>query len=359
MSVFVTIIIFVAILFVVIVVHELGHFAAAKLCGVKVSELGLGYPPRLFGIKRGETTYSINLLPIGGFCRMAGEEDPGVPGSLAAKSKRARIFVLAAGSLAMFMLPVFLFSLAYVLPLERYTGGDGVQVVAVAPGSPAEEVGLVPRDIILTVDGEAVNSFEDMHQAIEPKVGTEVTLLVLRRPDTEFEVSLVPRADPPEGEGALGVQMSGVSEVAGYPLWRAIPMGVGEYGRMIELTALAIVELVQGPEMPEGWEGPAVVGPIGIAQLTGAFVASGVYALLWFTGFLSLNLGIVNLLPIPALDGGRLAFIGLEAARRGKRISPRTEGLINMVGFALLIVFVFVVSYFDVVRLSHGGGILP
>jgi len=359
MSLLVTILVFLVILFVVILVHELGHFFTAKLAGVGVKELGLGFPPRLFGIKRGETIYSVNLLPLGGFCRMAGEEDPDVPDSLAGKSKRIRILVLSAGSIAMLLLPLFLFPLSFMIPMERYVGGDGVQVAVVASGSPAEHAGIEAKDIILSIDGQAVNTFNDMHQAIEPKLGSEVTLLILRRPETEFETTLIPRSDPPEGEGPLGIQMSPITEVTAYPLWSAIPLGLKEYGRMMVLMKDAIIELIQGPEMPPGWEGPPIAGPIGIAQLTGAFVMAGIYALIWFACFLSVNLAIVNLLPIPALDGGRIAFIFLEVVRRGKRIAPRTEGLINTVGFGLLILLLFVVSYYDVIRLVHGRSILP
>jgi len=359
MSAFVTILIFLAILFVVIIVHELGHFFSARLTGVRVMELGLGYPPRLFGVKRGDTIYSVNALPLGGFCKMVGEDDPDVPGSLAARSKRVRLFVLGAGSIAMLLLPLFLFPVAYMIPMERYVEGDGVQVSAVAPASPAEYAGLEAGDIILSVDGEAVNSFEDMHQAVDPKVGIEVTLLVLRRPEAQFERTVVPRGDPPEGEGPLGIQMSAITEVMGYPLWSAVPMGLGEYGRLWVLMKDAVVELVRGPEMPEGWEGPPIAGPIGIAQLTGAFASSGVFPLMWFACFLSVNLAIVNLLPIPALDGGRIVFVLLEAVRRGRRVSAHTEGAIHTFGFALLILLVVFVSYYDVIRLVHGGGILP
>ncbi|MGB2799614.1 MAG: M50 family metallopeptidase [Dehalococcoidia bacterium] len=359
MSLLVTILVFLVILFVVILVHELGHFFAARLCGVRVEELGLGYPPRLFGIKRGGIIYSVNLLPLGGFCKMAGEEDPNTPGSLAGKSRRARVLVLSAGSLAMLLLPLLLFPISYMMPMERYVGGDGVQVAVVAPGSPAEHAGIEAKDIILSIDGQAVDTFNDMHQAIEPKLGSEVTLLILRRPETKFEATLIPRSDPPEGEGPLGVQMSPITEVTAYPLWSAIPLGLKEYGRMLVLMKDAIIELIRGPEMPPGWEGPPIAGPIGIAQLTGAFVMAGIYALIWFACFLSVNLAIVNLLPIPALDGGRIAFIFLEVVRRGKRLAPRTEGLINTVGFGLLILLLFVVSYYDVIRLVHGGSILP
>ena len=138
MSAFVTILIFLAILFVVIVVHELGHFFAAKLTGVRVVELGLGYPPRLFGKRWGDTIYSINALPLGGFCKMVGEDDPDIPGSLAARSKRVRLFALSAGSIAMLLLPVFLFPVAYMIPVERYIEGDGIRVAAIVAGSPAE-----------------------------------------------------------------------------------------------------------------------------------------------------------------------------------------------------------------------------
>ena len=359
MTAFVTILIFLAILFVVIVVHELGHFFAAKLTGVRVVELGLGYPPRLFGKRWGDTIYLINALPLGGFCKMVGEDDPDIPGSLAARSKRVRLFALSAGSIAMLLLPVFLFPVAYMIPVERYIEGDGIRVAAIVAESPADYAGLEVGDTILGVDGVAVNSFEDMHQAVDPKVGTEVTLLVLRQPDDQFEVIVVPRVEYPEDQGPLGITMTVLTETTGYPLWRAVPMGLAEYGRLWVLMKDAVVELVRGPEMPEGWEGPPIAGPIGIAQLTGAFASSGAYPLIWFACFLSVNLAIVNLLPVPALDGGRIIFVLLEAVRRGKRISAQTEGAIHTFGFALLILLVVVISYYDVVRLVHGGGILP
>lgn len=354
-----TILIFVAVLILLILVHELGHFIAAKLSRVKVIELGLGFPPRIFGIKRGETIYSINAVPLGGFCRMAGEEDPGVPDSLAGKSRWTRVFVLTAGSLAMLLLPLVLLPLAYAIPMERYVEGEGIQVAAVVPGTPAGEAGIEVGDIILSVDGVAVNSFEDMHEAIEPKVGSEVTLLVLRRPDAQSEITLVPRTEWPEDEGPMGIQMSAISEVRAYPPWQAIPMGFAEYGTMWVLMKDAVVMLVGGAEMPEGWEGPPVTGPIGIAQLTSEIAVGGAHILILFMCFLSVNLAIVNLLPIPALDGGRIAFILVELLRRGKRVSPHTEGLVNTVGFAVLIVLIVVVSYYDVLRLVHGGSMLP
>ena len=354
-----SVVLFLAILIVLIVVHELGHFFAAKLVRVKVIELALGFPPRIFGIKRGDTIYSLNAVPLGGFCKMAGEEDPGVPHSLASKGRWTRVFVLSAGSVAMLLFPLFILPLSYAVPVERYVEGPGVQVVAVAPGSPAEGAGIQPRDVVLAVDGEKVSSLTDMHQALESKLGVEVTLQILRRPDTELEVTLVPRLEPPEGEGAMGIQMGPLTEVISYPMWQAAVLGFNEYGRMWVAMADVIGQLVNGVEMPPGWEGPPVAGPIGMAQLTAEAAAGGAYVLIMLACFLSINLAIVNLLPIPALDGGRIAFVLLEVLRGGRRISPSTEGLINTVGFGVLMALILVVSYFDVLRLIHGGSMLP
>jgi regulator of sigma E protease len=353
MSVFITILIFLAILVVVILVHELGHFITAKLRGVRVEELGLGFPPRILSFKRGDTVYSLNLIPIGGFCRMSGEEDPNVPGGLAEKSIKTRFLILSAGSLFMLLLPLLLLPMAYMIPMARYVEDGGIRVTRVAPGSPAEAAGIESGDIILSVDGQEVKTLDDIEQAIEPKPpGSEVTLLLLRD-DTEFETSLIPRPDPPEGEGPMGVELGPVTETRAYPPWEAIPKGLGDYGQMFVNMKDAIAGVIQGQEEL------VVVGPIGIAQLTGEVAEAGVYPLILFAALLSMILAIVNLLPIPALDGGRIALLFLEVIRRGKRISPRRESLINMIGFALLITLLLVVSYNDILRIIQGGSMLP
>jgi len=351
MSILVTVLIFLAILAVVILVHELGHFITAKLSRVKVEELGLGFPPRLFGIKRGETVYSLNLIPLGGFCRMAGEENPNVPGSLAGKRRWIRFTVLSAGCILMLLFPLLLFPIAYMIPMERPVEEGEVKVFAVAQGSPAELAGIEAGDIILAIDGVEVKSLEEVHQAVEPKLGSEVTLLLLRG-STEFEVTLIPREEYPEGEGPIGVELK-VTESKAYPPWEAIPRGFGEYWEMLVRMKDAIGSIIQGEEALE------VAGPIGIAQLTSDVAKRGAYPLIWFTALLSVNLAIINLLPIPALDGGRIAFLFLEMVRRGKRIAPRTEGLINTIGFALIILLVLVVSYYDILRIISGESFLP
>lgn len=352
MSILVTIVAFLAVLVLVIIAHELGHFVTAKLSKVRVEEVGLGFPPRLLSFKRGETVYSLNLIPLGGFCRMAGEEDPNVLGSLAGKGIKTRLLVLSAGSIMMLLLPLLLFPMAYMIPMERYLEGEGVQVMEVAQNSPAEEAGILPGDVIKSVDGEPIHNFDELKDIIDSNLGFEIGMLLLRD-STEVEVTLVPRPNPPQGEGPVGVELGPITETRAYPPWKAVPMGVGQYGQMLVQMKDALASTVRG-------EGElAIIGPVGIAQLTGEVVKRGVYDLIRFTAFLSMMLAIVNLLPIPALDGGRILFVVIEAIRRGKRISPKRESLIHLIGFTILILVIGVVSYYDVMRIISGAGFIP
>jgi len=222
MSVFISILIFLTILIAVIVIHELGHFITAKRSKVKVEELGLGFPPRVLSVKRGETIYSLNLIPIGGFCRMAGEDDPDVPNGLGQKRVRTRLLVLGAGSLFMLLFPIILLPLAYMIPMERPVEDGGIQVVSVAEGSPAESAGIETGDIILEIDGEEVKTSDDAKQIIEANIGEEVTLLI-SRDDNLLSTTLIPRTDEetPEGEEAIGIGMGPVTENKAYPPWKA------------------------------------------------------------------------------------------------------------------------------------------
>jgi len=349
MSILITIVSFLAVLVLVIIAHELGHFVTAKLSKVRVDEVGLGFPPRLLSFKRGETIYSLNLIPLGGFCRMAGEEDPNVPGGLAVKGIGARLLVLSAGSIMMLLLPLLLLPAAYMIPMERYLEGEGVQVVNVARDSPAEEAGILPGDVIKSADGQPIHNFDELKDIIDSNLGFEIGMLLLRD-STEVEVTLVPRPNPPEGEGPVGVELGPITETRAYPPWKAIPLGLGQYGQMLVAMKNAIASTVQGEEEL------AVIGPVGIAQLTGEVAQRGAYSLIRFIAFLSLILAIVNILPIPALDGGRIAFVFLEVVRRGKRIPPKKEALINTIGFALLMLLVVVISYYDILRLIRGEG---
>jgi len=353
MDVFITLIAFLGILALLILVHEVGHFIAARLSKVKVDELGLGFPPRLLSFKRGETIYSLNLIPLGGFCKMAGEEDPNVPGSLAAKSVKARLFVLGAGPIMNAVLPLLLFSIAFMIPTHVDVGD--VTVTEVAPGSPAESAGIMPGDVILELDGHEVENISDYSYYSHLNLGAETTLLI-DRGGTEITTSLEPRWDPPEGQGATGatLEMVNITTVSqSSPFWRAIPKAAIQGWETMVLFKNEVERLIITKETPE------VAGPVGIAQLTGEVAEGGVGLLLQFAAFLSINLAIVNLLPIPALDGGRIVFVALEGIRRGKKIPPKREALVHLIGFVIIISIMVAVAFNDIVRIIRGESLIP
>jgi len=350
----ITILAFLGVLVVLIIAHELGHFFTAKASGVRVDEFGLGFPPRLLSVKHGETRYSLNAVPLGGFVKMAGEEDPKVSGSLASKSMGTRLLVLGSGSLMNFLLPLLLFSIAFMVPHDVVSGQ--VLVEEVAPASPAARAGIESGDVILEVNGNSVRSVSDLQRYIQLNLGREILLLVKHTDSTTEEVQLIPRWQPPEEQGAIGVVVKNSSPTLVrqyYPFWRAIPMGVVECIETFVLFKNGIISMIIGTA-------PTVIaGPVGIAQITGEVAKAGLSPLLEFAAFLSINLAIINLLPLPALDGGRIAFVFLEWVRRGKRIPSRTEGLIHLVGFSMLIAFLLLVTYQDIIRIISGESLLP
>lgn len=346
----ITIVVFLGVLALLILVHELGHFGTAKAFGIKVEEFGLGFPPRLIGIKRGGTLYSLNAIPLGGFTKMAGEEDPKVKGSLASKSVGTRLIVLSAGSIMNLLLPLVLFSIAFMIPHQVVMEPTLVKIVN--PGSPAAAAGIEVGDTILGVNGKPVNNFSELHRYTQLNLGKEINILVEHSDSTREEVQLIPRWKPPENEGAIGIErdiefaLSNRTTVSQHePFWRAIPMGASECVEVFVLIKNEVLKWVTGATAPQ------VTGPVGIAQITGEAVQAGVSPLLEFTGFISINLAIINILPLPALDGGRIAFVLLEWVRRGKRVSPKTEGLVHLVGFAMLMALILVITYQDIIRI--------
>ncbi len=354
MEVFITVIAFLGILAVLIIAHEFGHYITARASGVEVEEVGIGFPPRLLSLRRGGTIYSLNAIPLGGFVKMAGEEDPKVTGSLASKSIPVRLLTLSAGSLMNLLLPLLLFSVAFMVPHNIVYGQ--VQVDEVAANSPAARAGIVAGDSILEINGKQVNSVGDVQRGIQLNLGQAVSLLIQHADDTVEEVRAVPRWQPPEGEGAIGVAVRTVSPTVvrqSYPFWQAIPMGVRECIDTFVLFKNGIISMIIG-SVPT-----ILAGPVGIAQLTGEVAQAGFSPLLEFAAFLSINLAIINLLPLPALDGGRIAFVLLEAVRRGKRVSARVEGMIHMAGFAMLISFLLLITYQDIIRIVSGESLLP
>ena len=377
-------------------VHELGHFLTAKRFGIKVLEFGFGFPPRLFGIRYGETIYSINAIPLGGFVRMLGEEDPTDPRSFARQSVLKRAIVLCAGSFMNFVIPLVIFTVLFVLPQDVRVGT--VMITGVAPLSPAAEAGVRPGDQVLSVNGERVRNHFDLIQRVMVNLGAE-TEITLRRGsivsglgqsvDTSVveTVSVVPRLNPPEFEVVDAVtdpetQVS-VREARRYnaSLTAGDTLTQGAVGVMIGTTDARLVKERQPvlESVPSAFEkmwdvlvitkngfhqwaaggpDPGLAGPIGIAQVTGQVAKAGISPFFELVALISISLGILNILPIPALDGGRLMFVVIEWLRRGKRISPRREGLVHLIGFGLLIGLVLVISFFDVSRILSGDGLI-
>lgn len=356
MSALWTIFIFVLILSFVTFIHEIGHFATAKWRGVKVLEFGMGFPPRIWGFRRGETEYSLNAIPFGGFTKMLGEEDPSEPRSLASKGVSTRILILSAGSLMMFLFPVILFTIVYMVPHDVVVGGEGIRIVQVVTDTPAHTAGIEPDDEILSIDGELVNTIDELRDAVNPKLGTEITMELQRGSET-FSLKVVPREEWPEGQGPLGIGIAyatTITEKESYPPWSAVYRAGERSWQMVVVTKDAVVELFRGKGSSEN------IGIIPVIQETGRLAESGILYVLDWVAYISIFLGIANLLPIPALDGGRIAFVLLEVMRRGKRIAPQKEGLIHLVAFVLLnALCVLVILYFDIPRLSEWDSLFP
>jgi regulator of sigma E protease len=343
----VTILIFLAILGLLLFVHELGHFITAKLSHVQVDEFAFGFPPRLVSKQRGETRYSINAIPLGGYCKMLGEEDPSQPKSFASKRARTRLLILCAGSLMNALLPLLLFSVAFMIP-QHVDVGD-VTVMEVAQGSPAADAGLQQGDIIRSFNGHKITNGGDLLYQIQLNLGSSVNMVVERGGELRT-VSLVPRWKPPEGQGPTGIStdLKNVSQTSeSYAPWKAVPKAFTTYKETVQLFKNEVESWFKGRH-------PEVSGPVGIADLTGQVAKGGPSPLFSFTAILSINLAIVNMLPIPGLDGGRIFFVLLEKLRGGKRISPQKEGMVHLIGFVILILFIVMISYFDITRIVSG-----
>jgi len=329
-------------------------FITAKSFGVRVDEFGLGFPPRLLSVKWGETRYSLNAIPLGGFVKMAGEEDPTKSRSLASKSAGIRILILSAGSLMNLLLPLLLFSIAFMVPHNLVMGQ--VMVQEVAADSPAAVAGIESGDTLLRIEDKPVHNIGDLHRYVQINLGKEITMLVKHDNATTEEVQLMPRWRPPQGQGAIGVAVS-ITEPTivrqSEPFWRAVPLGVKKCIETFVLFKNGIISMIIGTAAA------GITGPVGIAQITGEVARAGLSPLLEFAAFISINLAIINLFPLPALDGGRIVFVLLELVRRGKRISPRTERLVHFIGFALLMTAMLLVTYQDILRILSGESLIP
>ncbi len=348
-----TIIVGIVVLSVLILAHELGHFIAAKATGCWVEEFGIGFPPRIWGKKIGDTIYSINWIPFGGFNKISGEVDPAAPRALAARKYWVRLLVLSGGILMNLILPFILMAIAYMVPHDVAQGKVTIQEIA--PNSPAEAAGIQVGDTILTVNGVPVSSTGVLSREVQLNLGAEISI-EMQHADASLEtVNLVPRWKPPEGEGAIGVatEMTDIVITSeSLPFWRAIPAGASSVWDALILYKNGIIQMVTGavPFTPSG--------PVGIIQATGEIAQAGVSPVLNLTAFISIAIAVTQLIPFPALDGSHLLFVIIEWLRRGKRVSPRTQTIIHSTGFIVLLALMLVITYQDIARWVSGGSLL-
>ena len=391
-----------------VLVHEFGHFITAKWAGIRVEEFGLGFPPRLVGIRKRDsggweviwlggsrnaedaysdgkqtpfsgtsggistsgvsehTIYSLNFLPIGGFVRMPGESGDVTDangkydeGSFAAKSAGKRIIVLVAGVTMNVILAMVLFTIAYGFigePTLRPTVGT------VVPNSPAAVAGLRSGDTIVAVKGQPIQSFDQLVTTVNQDIAnaggssTVPVAMSVRHGNSAapVDIQVNVRVHPPAGQGPMGIVASESNADVIYtsvPLWQAPLKGIQHTVLVTGAFLQAIGQMITGAIKPQ------LSGPVGIVRITGqtaqSVTSQGWWPLLNLTAVLSLNLAIINILPFPALDGGRILLILIELLRGGKRLKPEREGIINLIGMAVLLTLMIVITISDV---THWGG---
>jgi regulator of sigma E protease len=443
---------FAAVIVGLVVIHELGHFITAKLCGVQVLEFGIGYPPRLFGFRYGETEYTFNLLPLGGFVRLLGEEDPSHPRSLAAQPALQRLIVMGSGSFMNFIFAIVLFAGALMIPREVPVGQAIISQVV--PDSPAANAGLKPGDVLVKIGGRDIDNVADASYNIRLNLGEEVDVVVRRTDPMTGEarletVRVKPRWAPPPYEYPVqpGDTVDKVSQATGFDrdtvraaagIETRLPVGqqlamesngetifytpkqgdtVAFVARNLRVSEEALTAAAGLPDqntlepgttlrfrqgatgivlssqypytetrsldpltaLRRGWQATfdslklarneiiswtkggseaPVSGPIGIAQATGEVVEqAGWKSLVDMAALLSINLALLNILPLPMLDGGRMTFVIIEVLRRGRRIAPAKEAAVHFAGMVALLFLVVVLSYFDIARIVRGDSL--
>ena len=356
------------------VLHELGHFIIAKKCGVRVEEFGLGYPPRIFGKKIGETIYSLNWLPFGAFVKLPGETagstsspQAGSIGSpqgrvedsrsFSAQSVFKRILIASGGVFSFWIMAAIILSIVFAsgVPMaisdEENIADSKIQIAAIAPNSPAEIAGLKIGDTIkqLSVISYqlSVENVKEVQEFTENNKGKEITLTIQRGGEV-FDVSLVPRVSPPAGEGAMGVALARTT-IKSYPWYQAPWQGILATGNItlaiIKGFYQAISNAVRG--LPTGME---LIGPVGIGNLFYQAAKLGFSYFLNLLAIISIYLAIFNVLPIPSADGGKLLFLGIETIRK-KPVSPKIEQNITAISFTAILILMVFVTIKDIVKL--------
>jgi regulator of sigma E protease len=370
MGIIETLLIFFGVLGLLVCAHEFGHFIAAKRAGIRVDEFGFGFPPRIIGKTFRGTLYSLNWIPLGGFVKIKGvagddakaADNLHASDSFGSKPFHTKFTILFAGILMNLCLAVGLFSVVYLIGIqtvpEQVTAGavvldQQVVVAGVIPGSPAEAGGILAGDTIEAVNGQPIQTGNDLRAATGDVPGEAVTVSV-RHDDASREISLETATLEFEGQQYTGIGI-GLQELATvrYPWYLAAWKGLTTTIWTVAQIGLALWDIAVNA-LARGQVGDDFAGPVGIAVLTGQVAELGIANLLQFTALLSVNLAVFNLLPIPALDGGRLAFVVLEKIRR-RPVSLRSEAIVHNIGFALLLLLVLLVTLKDLSRYNVFG----
>lgn len=369
------IIYFLLVLSVLVLIHEIGHFFAARIFGVKAEEFGYGFPPRIWGFVRDKgrwkrigakdrgsyknTIWSLNWLPLGGFVRIKGEQADGQNDADSFHTKPAwkRVIILAAGVSLNWILAAVLFSLVFAiganavledLPSGAVVTDRSIRLTQVMAKSPAEKAGLLPNDVVLAIDGVVPVSYEQAGELIAER-GEKTFDFQIQRNDQILTVKVTPIYLPALGRKAIGVGLAEVGHVT-FPPLTALKVGLAVTVGYTKAIVLTFADLIRDLALrrPVTQE---FSGPVGIAVLTGQFAEQGIIPLLQFCAILSLNLAVINFLPIPALDGGRVLFLFIEKIRR-RPMSRHLEALIHNIAFIILIVLILLVTARDITRYS-------
>jgi len=361
----ITALIFIAVIGVLVLVHELGHFIMARRAGMRVDEFGFGFPPRLYGIKRGETIYSINLIPFGGFVKILGEDgdNRNDPRSFGAKTIGSRFKVIVAGVTMNFLFAIILLIFGNFFGLRiglfdeamiNQARDKKVQIIQVVPDSPADKAGLKQLDEILGFRASGtivqVETTEEVQKFTSEHKGEIVTMLLKQNAGSNdiTEKDIQTRVNPPAGEGSMGIVMA-LTGVVSYPWYESIWRGTQDgayltYGTIQSYGMLFKTLFSEGKLMGE------VSGPVGIATITGQAARVGFSYLMQFVALISVNLAVLNIFPFPALDGGRAIFLIIEKLK-GSPVNKKVEGLVNTLGFALLLALMIYVTVKDVTKI--------
>lgn len=357
-----TILLFLVLLSVLVLAHEWGHFIAARKSGMVVEEFGIGFPPRLFSWtdSRG-TRWSVNLIPLGGFVRIQGEngEHRFEAGSFATKGFVARFAVLFGGVFMNLVVAALLFSIGFAFGLPSVIEGgvdaraivsdQAVNIVQVLPGSPAEQAGLAEGDKLISIDGETFTKGEAARAALKPNEDGSPLEISIEHAGEIKTVKLVPAYIAEIERDGVGLALVETGKIR-YPVYFAPVKGVTTTLGMTVQIVEAFGGLIKGVFTKDSNVAAQLSGPVGIAVLTGQVAHLGLAHLVQFAAMLSVNLAVLNVLPFPALDGGRILFLAIEAIRR-KPTSQTFEQGVHAAGFALLILLVVFVTYRDIVNL--------